>query len=73
MKEISPCKGCTAETGRCANPNCHQTCEKYIDFFNRNEKRKSQIREEKNKEREIGEYIQGRRIKNGTLWQERYK
>ena len=29
MEDKSPCKGCTE---RCAEPNCHTTCEKYLSF-----------------------------------------
>lgn len=33
MKQpMSPCKGCTAETGRSVTPNCHSTCEKFLRF-----------------------------------------
>ena len=31
-KPFSPCKGCTPETGRSADPNCHVTCEKYVAY-----------------------------------------
>lgn len=27
---ITCCKGCTPETGRSTNPNCHSYCEKYL-------------------------------------------
>lgn len=27
-----PCKGCE---DRCIEPNCHTTCQKYLDFLNR--------------------------------------
>ena len=32
QKPIAPCKGCTPETGRSADPNCHTTCERYIEY-----------------------------------------
>jgi len=28
----APCKDCTPETGRTVDPNCHTTCEKYLNF-----------------------------------------
>lgn len=31
-KPYSPCKECTPETGRSADPNCHGTCERYIAY-----------------------------------------
>lgn len=31
-KPMSPCKGCTTETGRSTTPNCHMTCEKFLSF-----------------------------------------
>ena len=31
-KPMSPCKGCTTETGRSVTPNCHSTCEKFLKF-----------------------------------------
>ena len=33
---ISPCYGCTADTGR--SPTCHGVCEKYHIFLEKNEK-----------------------------------
>lgn len=33
MKQpMSPCKGCTTETGRRVSPNCHDSCEKFLAF-----------------------------------------
>lgn len=47
MGGFSCCFGCTPETGRSAEPNCHMTCTKYITECAKNEKRKSVIIEAK--------------------------
>lgn len=31
-KPQGPCKGCTFETGRSIEPNCHDSCEKYKKY-----------------------------------------
>lgn len=54
-----PCKGCTTETGRSVEPNCHATCEKYLTYLEENNKRKKII----NKARYL-EHIQDQIVAN---------
>lgn len=37
MNNSAPCKGCTE---RCAEPNCHTTCQRYIDWKSKDHKMK---------------------------------
>ena len=41
----SPCKGCTEETGRSVEPNCHMTCEKYLEFRRQRDKENAERNE----------------------------
>jgi hypothetical protein len=51
MKQpMSPCKGCTFETGRCIEPNCHDTCERFIEYKRAHESWKAPIKERKSAE-----------------------
>lgn len=65
---MSPCKDCEERY-----IGCHGDCEKYKSFYEQNEKIKANIRKEKEKDKEIGAYIAGQRIKNKTLYQDRFK
>lgn len=49
-EENKPCNGCTPETGRCANPNCHETCEKYLKYTEELEREKLERKERKRME-----------------------
>ena len=46
-KPIAPCIKCTTETGRCAEPNCHITCERYNGFLKLNKEYHDQLLKEK--------------------------
>lgn len=46
-KPIAPCIKCTPETGRCAEPNCHITCERYNHFLQLNNEYKDEVLKEK--------------------------
>lgn len=47
MSKYSVCKGCTPETGRSADPNCHMTCEKYLAECAESNRIKEIVREAK--------------------------
>lgn len=76
MKQpISPCLGCTAETGRSAEPNCHMTCKPYLAF---NEECKALHKEKLRiaEEYRIQKEIEQRRIKlasEGRFYRKRKK
>ena len=53
----TPCRGCTFETGRSVNPNCHEYCTEYRRFYDANEKRKQEIYEAKQKDKQYTEHI----------------
>lgn len=42
-----PCKGCTKETGRSVEPNCHEYCTKFLTYNEEKEKKKQLIRQNK--------------------------
>lgn len=42
----NPCRYCTEETGRCADPNCHGYCERFLEWERQKNERKSIIRKE---------------------------
>lgn len=50
-KPIPPCKGCTPETGRSVDPNCHATCEKYLNYKSDKKVYDSIVQANKSKER----------------------
>lgn len=50
IKVSAPCKGCTPETGRSVSPNCHDRCEKYLEYKRLNEEQKQEIRKLKHEE-----------------------
>ena len=51
MKEpFGPCKGCTFETGRTIEPNCHMTCERYLKYQEEHEKWKEKMHRERDKD-----------------------
>lgn len=70
----SPCLNCTTETGRCAEPNCHMTCEKFLEFDMQNKR----LRNEKIKtarENEDQYRIEARRkmlVATGRMYRRRY-
>lgn len=46
----SPCRNCTEETGRSADPNCHGYCERYKVFKQAVKRQNQLIREAKEKD-----------------------
>lgn len=67
-----PCKGCTPETGRSVEPNCHMTCEKYLAYRKRHEEEMNLIYEAKKME-QIQEQITMNRIAAVTKERRRKK
>ena len=64
-KPQAPCLGCTFETGRSVEPNCHMTCEKYLAF----DRECKELREKRYKiieENRIQREIKERRIRLAT-------
>lgn len=43
----NPCRFCTEETGRSADPNCHGYCERFLEWEKQKNDRKIKIRDEK--------------------------
>lgn len=43
LKDECPCNGCEPPE-RCADPNCHDTCEKFIEFDKKREEVKKKRR-----------------------------
>lgn len=60
-RPVAPCKDCTTETGRCADPNCHASCERYLVYFERNELYKAEL--QKKREEDSVYYDLGKRRK----------
>lgn len=56
-----PCIGCTKETGRSVEPNCHMTCTKYLEYIEARNERNKMIFDAKNDER-IADNIEFKRI-----------
>lgn len=53
MDKISPCKGCE---DRVPYPNCHATCERFIEWNKRHLENKAKIRKKKSEEIDIVTY-----------------
>lgn len=59
----SPCKGCTFETGRSIEPNCHTTCGKYLNYKRELKKWKEPVKEGQDIETAMSELYSSRRAR----------
>lgn len=50
MHKIAPCKGCTWWLGKRISHNCHDTCQRFLDW-------RMTVREDRRHREEIDEYI----------------
>lgn len=61
----APCKGCTFETGRSIEPNCHTYCEKFLKYKEEVEKEKADLIKEACLNQILND-IEKRRIKKAS-------